>query len=160
MLADISANYYLRLEQRRDSSPSHSILESLAGVLRLDDETTYYLLSLGEPQRRRQRRKPRRESVPSGVVMLVTTFPLPAFVEGRSFEDLAANSPATGLSPRLAVGCNRLRDVFLDPAEKVLYPDWERAPSDFDVDAAAEAPPADDVADERTAKCSSVTRPA
>jgi len=59
--------------------------------------------------------------------MLVTTLPLPAFVEGRYFDVLAANSPATALSPRLAVGGNRLRDVFLDPAEKALYPDWESA---------------------------------
>lgn len=56
--------------------------------------------------------------------MLVATLPLPA-AEGRYFDILAANPPATALSPRLAVGRNRLRDVFLDPAEKDLYLDWE-----------------------------------
>lgn len=127
MLAGISADYYLRLEQGRDSSPSLSVLESLAGVLQLDDDTTAYLLSLGEPRPRRRRRTPRRESVPAGVAMLVTTLALPAFVEGRYFDVLAANAPATALSPRLVVGGNRLRDVFLDPAEKDLYPDWESA---------------------------------
>lgn len=128
MLAGISADYYLRLEQGRDSNPSRSVLESLAGVLQLDDDTTAYLLSLGEPRpQRRRRRTPRRESVPAGVAMLVTTLPLPAFVEGRYFDVLAANPPATALSPRLVVGGNRLRDVFLDPAEKDLYPDWESA---------------------------------
>lgn len=59
--------------------------------------------------------------------MLVTTLALPAFVEGRYFDVLAANPAATALSPRLAVGRNRLRDVFLDPAEKAFYPDWESA---------------------------------
>lgn len=128
MLAGISADYYLRLEQGRDSNPSRSVLESLAGVLQLDDDTTAYLLSLGEPRpQRRRRRTPRRESVPAGVAMLVTTLPLPAFVEGRYFDVLAANPPATALSPCLVVGGNRLRDVFLDPAEKDLYPDWESA---------------------------------
>ncbi|MEV1173574.1 hypothetical protein [Nonomuraea sp. NPDC049784] len=43
-----------------------------------------------------------------------------------SFDVLAANALATALSPRLAAGANRLRDVFLDPAEQALYPDWER----------------------------------
>ncbi|MGT2460763.1 helix-turn-helix domain-containing protein [Sinomonas atrocyanea] len=127
MLAGISADYYLRLEQGRDTSPSLSVLESLAGVLQLDDDATAYLLSLGEPRPRRRRRAPRGESVPAGVAMLVATLPLPAFVEGRYFDVLAANPLATALSPRLAVGRNRLRDVFLDPAEKDLYPDWESA---------------------------------
>jgi hypothetical protein len=52
---------------------------------------------------------------------------LPAFVEGRYFDVLAANSLARALSPNLQVGQNRLRAVFLDPAEKALYPDWEHA---------------------------------
>ena len=127
MLAGISADYYLRLEQGRDTSPSLSVLESLAGVLQLDDDATAYLISLGEPRPRRRRRAPHREPVPAGVAMLVATIALPAFVEGRYFDVLAANAPATALSPRLAVGRNRLRDVFLDPAEKDLYPDWESA---------------------------------
>ena len=58
MLAGISADYYLRLEQGRDSSPSLSVLESLAGVLQLDDDTTAYLLGLGEPRPRRRPRTP------------------------------------------------------------------------------------------------------
>lgn len=59
--------------------------------------------------------------------MLVTTLPLPAFVEGRYFDVLAVDPPAIALSTRLVVGGNRLRDVFLDPEEKDLYPDWEGA---------------------------------
>jgi transcriptional regulator with XRE-family HTH domain len=127
MLAGISADYYLRLEQGRDTSPSVQVLESLARVLQLDDDTTAYLLSLGEPKPRRVRRARRRESVPRGVAMLLGTLPLPAFVEGRYFDVLAANPLASALSPRLVVGANRLRDVFLDPAERDLYPDWETA---------------------------------
>ncbi len=127
MLAGISADYYLRLEQGRDRNPSVQVLESLARVLRLDDDATAYLLRLGEGHPRRRRRRPRKESVPAGVAKLVATLALPAYVEGRSFDVLAANPQATALSPRLAAGRNRLRDVFLDPAEQALYPDWEDA---------------------------------
>jgi len=127
LLAGISADYYLRLEQGRDRHPSPAVLESLARVFRLDEDATAYLLGLGAPRPRRRRRGPRRETVPAGIAMLVGTLPLPAFVEGRCFDVLAANPSATALSPRLAVGGNRLRDVFLDPAERDLYPDWERA---------------------------------
>src|SRR5919205_432997 len=37
MLAGISSDYYLRLEQGRDKNPSPQVLESLARVLRLDE---------------------------------------------------------------------------------------------------------------------------
>ncbi|HEU5334025.1 MAG TPA: helix-turn-helix transcriptional regulator [Actinocrinis sp.] len=127
MLAGISADYYLRLEQGRDRNPSVQVLESLARVLRLDEVATAYLLSLASEQPRRTRRRPRRENVPPGIRKLLESLTLPAFVEGRYFDVLAANSLATMLSPRLTVGRNRLRDVFLDPAEQSLFPDWEQS---------------------------------
>ncbi|WP_431924291.1 helix-turn-helix domain-containing protein [Nonomuraea jabiensis] len=127
MLAGISADYYLRLEQGRDRNPSAQVLEALARVLRLDDDATAYLLRLGADKPRRRRRRPRKETVPPGVAQLVATLPLPAYVEGRYFDVLAANALATALSPRLVAGANRLRDVFLDPAEQALHPDWESA---------------------------------
>src|SRR6202050_3986153 len=127
MLAGISADYYLRLEQGRDRNPSAQVLESLARVLQLDADATAYLLGLGDDKPRRPRRRPRRETVQPGIAKLVATIGLPAFVEGRYFDVLAANALATALSPRLVPGGNRLRDVFLDPAEQSLYPNWDRA---------------------------------
>jgi transcriptional regulator with XRE-family HTH domain len=127
MLAGISADYYLRLEQGRDRNPSVQVLDSLARVLQLDEASTAYLLSLGTQRPRRSRRRPRRETVPVGVAKLLDTLNLPAFVEGRYFDVLAANSQAATVSPRMVAGQNRLRDVFLDPAEQALYPDWEGA---------------------------------
>ena len=127
MLAGISADYYLRLEQGRDRNPSTQVLESLARVLRLDEAGTTYLLGLGSEKPRRARRRPRKETVPPGIRKLLDSIGLPAFVEGRYFDVLAANPFATTLSPRLTTGRNRLRDVFLDPAERALYPDWEGA---------------------------------
>jgi transcriptional regulator with XRE-family HTH domain len=127
MLAGISADYYLRLEQGRDRNPSVQVLESIARVLHLDDDTRDYLRSLGGDKPRRTRRRPRRETAPIGITKLVATIPLPAFVEGRYFDVLAANTLAAALSPRLIVGRNRMRDVFFDSAEAALYPDWEGA---------------------------------
>ncbi|MEV4341969.1 helix-turn-helix transcriptional regulator [Streptomyces sp. NPDC049590] len=127
MLAGISADYYLRLEQGRDRNPSVQVLESLARVLQLDDAATAYLFGLGSDRPRRARRRPRKEAVPAGIRGLLDSLPQPAFLEGRCFDVLAANAPATALSPRLAAGRNRLRDVFLDPAERALYPAWEEA---------------------------------
>ncbi|MFC5005036.1 helix-turn-helix transcriptional regulator [Dactylosporangium cerinum] len=126
MLAGISADYYLRLERGRDRSPSAQVLESLARVLQLDDDTTAYLLGLATTKPRR-RPRPRKEIVPPSTVKFVAMLPMPAFVEGRYLDVLAANPLATALSPRLVVGGNRLRDVFLDPAEQAMFPDFEAA---------------------------------
>ncbi|MFS8199196.1 helix-turn-helix transcriptional regulator [Streptomyces sp. CWNU-52B] len=125
MLAGISADYYLRLERGRDRRPSTQVLESLARVLRLDDVSHAYLLSLAADRPRRRRRL-RKETVPAGTAALVAMLPLPAFIEGRYLDVLAVNPLATALSPRLVTGANRLRDMFLDPGEQDLFhPDAE-----------------------------------
>jgi transcriptional regulator with XRE-family HTH domain len=126
MLAGISADYYLRLERGRDRRPSVQVLESLARVLCLDENTTAYLLGLAADKPRRTRR-PRRESVPPSTARFVAMLPFPAFVEGRYLDVLVANPLATALSPRLVAGANRLRDLFLDPAEQAMFPDGEAA---------------------------------
>ena len=126
LLAGISSDYYLRLEQGRDRNPSLQVLQALAEVLQLDENSTAYLLSLAQP-RTRTASRPRVERVAAGIRQLLDVVGLPAFVEGRYFDVLAANRLARALSPRLVPGSNRLRSVFLDPAERDLYPDWDRA---------------------------------
>ncbi|WP_305785529.1 helix-turn-helix domain-containing protein [Symbioplanes lichenis] len=124
MLAGISNEYYLRLEQGRYRNPSAQVLEAVARVLRLDEVSVTHLLQLaGE----RKRRDDSAETVPSGVRKMVAALPMPAFVEGRFLDVLLANPLATAVSPRLAEGGNRLLDVFLDPGERDLFTDWELA---------------------------------
>jgi transcriptional regulator with XRE-family HTH domain len=127
-LAGISADYYLRLEQGRDRHPSPQVLEALARVFGLDATATEYLLSLTAPRPARPRRaRPRQETVPVGIRQLLGALNLPAFVESRMFDVLAANSLATALSPSMRPGENRLRSALLDPAERDLHLDWDRA---------------------------------
>jgi transcriptional regulator with XRE-family HTH domain len=125
MLAGISADYYLRLEQGRDRNPSPQVLQALARVFRLDAVATEHLLSLSTAHPA-ARRRTRREVVPAGILRLLDVINLPAFVESRMFDVLAANPLATAVSPNLRPGVNRLRSIFLDPAERELYPDWEK----------------------------------
>jgi transcriptional regulator with XRE-family HTH domain len=128
-LAGVSADYYLRLEQGRDRHPSAAVLTALARVFDLDATATEYLLSLAAPRPARARRgqaRPRLETVPAGLRQLLGAVNLPAFVESRSFDVLAANQRAAALLPNMRPGENRLRSLFLDPAERELYPDWSR----------------------------------
>jgi transcriptional regulator with XRE-family HTH domain len=127
-LAGISADYYLRLEQGRDRNPSPSVLTALARVLGLDATATSYLLGVAaSPPARTKAKAPRQESVPASTRQLLSAINLPAFVESRMFDVLAANPRATALSPSIRPGENRLRSMFLDPAERDLYPDWRKA---------------------------------
>jgi transcriptional regulator with XRE-family HTH domain len=130
MLAGISSDYYLRLEQGRDRNPSVQVLESLARVLQLDEAATDYLLRVAAP-RPKKRRRPHKETVPPSIRQLLDVIRLPAFVEGRYLDVLAANDLATALSPSLRVGQNRLMSMFLEPAAKAFYLDWEKSIATF-----------------------------
>nr|WP_212847373.1 helix-turn-helix transcriptional regulator [Actinoplanes ianthinogenes] len=125
MLAGISADYYLRLERGRNRHPSVQVLESIARVLRLDEEHFAHLLALACEAPRRHRRRPRSATPPPGALKLMESLVQPAFIEDRYFDVLASNSLARALSPGLAAGGNQLRDLFLDPAEQALLPEWE-----------------------------------
>jgi transcriptional regulator with XRE-family HTH domain len=130
MLAGISADYYLRLERGRDKNPSLQVLESLARVLHLDDIEQDYLLGLAAPRPRTPRRR-KPERVPARLHHLLASVQVPAFVEGRTFDVLAANRLAVALSPRLQPGYNRLRSLLLDPEEQAFQQDWTRSAEGF-----------------------------
>ncbi|MEO8906496.1 MAG: helix-turn-helix transcriptional regulator [Microbacteriaceae bacterium] len=127
MLAGISADYYLRLERGRDRNPSPQVLESIARVLRLDDDHFTHLLTLVADVPRRRRRRPRTQTPPPGALKLLASLAQPAFIENRYFDVLASNPVARAVDPRLVVGANQLRDMFLDPAAQSLYPEWASA---------------------------------
>nr|WP_208972140.1 helix-turn-helix domain-containing protein [Kineococcus rubinsiae] len=130
LLAGVSADYYLRLERGRDRNPSPQVLQALARVLQLDDVETAYLLDLARP-RPRTRPQRRTERVPARLHHLLAALDVPAFVEGRAFDVLASNPLALALSPRLRPGENRLRSLFLDPAERDFHEDWEAVTAEF-----------------------------
>ena len=127
MLAGVSADYYVRLEQGRDHHPSEQVLDALARALRLDADSTEHLHRLARPPR--QRKRPRRapERVPEGVARLVTSWSeTPAFVHGRYLDVLAANPMATALISFCRPGVNLVRAAFFDPAVRELFDSWER----------------------------------
>jgi transcriptional regulator with XRE-family HTH domain len=124
LLAGVSVEYYLRLEQGRDLHPSDQILDSIAAALQLDDDALAYLHRLAHPAppaRRRTRRRPARPALQQ----LLDSWPLtPAYATSASGSVVAANRLAVALSPFFAVGGNPLRAAFLEPGMRDLYPDW------------------------------------
>ncbi|MFC6086362.1 helix-turn-helix domain-containing protein [Sphaerisporangium aureirubrum] len=126
LLAGISSDYYLRLEQGRDRRPSVQVLDALAEALRLDATATAHLHDLARPRPRR-RGRPHAERVPAGIAQFLEQLPMPAYVCGKYMDVLAANPLARALSPNFTPGRNVLRQVFLDPGDRELHLDWDRA---------------------------------
>jgi transcriptional regulator with XRE-family HTH domain len=126
MLAGVSSDYYVRLEQGRDQHPSASVLDALARALQLDDYATAHLHRLAAPPTRRRRKSPRPEKAPAGILRLIATWrETPAHVYDRYMDVLAANALATAVAPYHAAGENLVRAAFLDPRVRDMYDDWE-----------------------------------
>lgn len=128
MLAGVSADYYVRLEQGRDQHPSEQVLEALGRALQLDDDGLAHLRRLASPPARRRRAPRRPERVPTGILELLDSLhETPAYVYGRYLDVLAANPLATALVPYYRPGVNLVRASFLDPAIDETHGDRERA---------------------------------
>ncbi|QRR06044.1 helix-turn-helix domain-containing protein [Burkholderia sp. MS455] len=124
-LAGIGVDWYVRLEQGRDVSPSDATLDALARALRLDKAEAAHLRALA-------RRDPSRafvpESVPPAIARLVANLHLPAYVTGRRWDILAWNAAAAELLgfDRLAeADRNILVYMFVDPhAHRLFAESW------------------------------------
>jgi transcriptional regulator with XRE-family HTH domain len=137
MLADLSVEYYAKLERGSIAGASSSVLESLARALRLDDAERAHLFDLaraadGIPTSGRPRK--RAPTTQTGT-RLSLQWALEAITEGVAFVRdpyqnlLATNalgrvfySPVIGDGGRVP---NLARFQFLDPASRDFYPDWE-----------------------------------
>jgi transcriptional regulator with XRE-family HTH domain len=129
MLAGVSVDYYVRLEQGRNTSVSASVLDAIARALQLDDHERAHLFDLAKPKAGARRPAPRPQRVRPGVRVLLENLVTPAFVLGRRLDVLATNRMARALlcdfgalPPRER---NHARWVFLDPAARELYVDWD-----------------------------------
>ena len=125
-LAGISSEYYLRLEQGRDTNPSAQILDAIARALQLDIKGTEYLHQLASPPGSR-REQLDLETAADGTHELINQFPMPAIVASRCLDVLAANPVARALSPGFTPGLNFLRWRLLEPAAREFFVDWDEA---------------------------------
>ena len=126
LLAGISSEYYLRLEQGRDTHPSAQILDALARALRLDLKATRHLHRLASPATGRSDHVA-LEEVAEGLDELIDQLPFPGIVASRYQDVLAANPLARALSPGFTPGRNFLCWRLFDPGAHDLYVDWDEA---------------------------------
>ncbi|MEU4559450.1 helix-turn-helix transcriptional regulator [Actinoplanes sp. NPDC023936] len=127
LLAGVSSDYYIRLEQGRETRPSPQVVTAVALALRLDAEATDHLhrLCLDDTQRPRHHRA---DTVSAQLLQLMDGWAnTPAFVVGPALDVLAANAMATALHSGFTRFDNLARMVFADPAGRDFYQEWDRA---------------------------------
>jgi transcriptional regulator with XRE-family HTH domain len=123
----ISVDWYIRLEQGRDTLPSRATAEALSKALKLGPADRAHLIRLASPAARRTFIK---EAPPANLIALVEGLNTPACLIGARFDLLCWNRKAVELfrdyskipEPRR----NTLYQMFTAPEMKERYPEWER----------------------------------
>ncbi|WP_406723862.1 helix-turn-helix transcriptional regulator [Streptomyces sp. GD-15H] len=137
-LADMSVEYYAKLERGNLAGVSPTVLEAVARALQLDDAERAHLLHLAQaadgsdaltrPRRRTSRTWTARRSLQWTLDAITAG---PAFVRNGRMDLLAANHLARAFYTDVYAApgnqANLARFQFLDPASRRFYPDWDQA---------------------------------
>jgi transcriptional regulator with XRE-family HTH domain len=136
-LADMSVEYYAKLERGNLGGASPAVLEAVARALRLDDVERAHLLHLAQAADGTDAltRPRRRTGAPHWAPHASLQWTLdaitagPAVVANGRMDVLAANPLGRAFYSDLFAGAdnhaNLARFNFLDPAARRFYPDWE-----------------------------------
>jgi transcriptional regulator with XRE-family HTH domain len=140
MLAGVSVDYYTRLERGNLSGVSESVLEALARALQLDEAERAHLFDLARTANTsattaRSRRRPAGQHVRPGVQRILDAMSTaPAYVRNGRLDMLAANQLGRAVFAPLFTETSRpaniARFIFLDPASRDFYVDWNQLAGD------------------------------
>ncbi|MFD5074695.1 helix-turn-helix domain-containing protein [Streptomyces sp. NPDC058371] len=125
VLADVSADYYARLEQGRERHPSGQVIDAIAGALRMDADARWHAYRLAGLVPRTSPVGRRAEHVAPALLQLMDAFPAAvAYITNRRLDVLASNALAGALLSPLANSRDMVRSLFLDPAARELFAEW------------------------------------
>lgn len=130
VLAGVSADYYARLEQGRERSPSSQVLDALGRALQLDSDSRGHLYRLAGMNPNLGAGSS-RDRVDPALLALLDSFPAAAaYVLGPSFDILATNAIASALlSPFTDAAeeapLNMVRVLFLHPDAATVFVEWD-----------------------------------
>ncbi|CUU57083.1 Helix-turn-helix domain-containing protein [Parafrankia irregularis] len=137
LLAGVSVDYYVRMERGNLTGTSDAVLGCLATALQLDDAEREHLFDLAraaQPAPTRQRRAVTPDVTDGIQRVLDAITEAPAWVRNARHDLLATNRLARALyAPVLADPrrpANTARFIYLDPASRAFFADWERAADD------------------------------
>jgi transcriptional regulator with XRE-family HTH domain len=123
VLAGVSADYYARLEQGRERTPSAQVVDAICSALRLSPDArahTYRLARLAPSEQTGDR------AVSPELLQLMDSFPnAAAYVVNPAFRILAANPVAVALLGRSQLDGGALAYVFLDADARHHFANWD-----------------------------------
>jgi len=137
LLAGVSIDYYVRMERGNLGGVSESVLNAVARALQLDEAEQTHLFDLAKrstPAPARQRRAAPKQVSASMQQLLDAITEAPAWIRNARYDHLASNSMARALyAPMMNSAeqpANSARFLYLDPAAKEFFTDWDRAADD------------------------------
>jgi transcriptional regulator with XRE-family HTH domain len=136
MLAGVSIDYYVRMERGNLSGASESVLDALARALRLDEAERDHLFALARAAGagRGRRRVPPTSVRPAVQQVLDAISDAPAWVRNGRHDIVAMNRLARALYAAILADprrpANTARFVYLDPAAREFFIDWEQVAND------------------------------
>jgi len=136
MLAGVSIDYYVRMERGNLAGASESVLDALVRALQLDEAERDHLFALakGAEGGTRRRRTPPTSVRPAVQHVLDAITDAPAWVRNGRHDIVAMNRLGRALyAPVLADPrrpANTTRFVYLDPAAREFFVDWDRVAAD------------------------------
>ncbi|MGP4088195.1 helix-turn-helix transcriptional regulator [Streptomyces sp. KR55] len=135
-LAGVSVAYYTRLEQGNGQNVSAEVLGSIARALRLTDAEHAHLTHLAKPKQHKKKPAARAQQVRVALRQLLDSIDgVPAYIVGRRSDILAWNRMAAALfgdwSELPPQERNWARLVFLNPAYRELFVEWDQKQSDM-----------------------------
>lgn len=133
-LADVSTDYYTRLEQGRNIHPSRAVLGSVGRALDLDPGEQAHMFALLENCANSRPSNPAQTVRPALHQLLDAVGNVPALILGRRTDVLAGNRLAflllADFSAMPAAERNLTRWIHLDPGAKEIFRDWKTVASE------------------------------
>ena len=138
-LANISVDYYAKMERGDLRGVAPEILDAVAHALRLDEAETDHLHDLAraaDPRPPRRRRPKADQTVRPSLQRLVDAVTgVPVWVRDRRMEMVTGNPLGLALYRPLIEDAdgrgNTARFMFLSPAARNFFPDWEQGADDI-----------------------------
>lgn len=123
VLSGVSADYYARLEQGRERTPSAQVVDAICQALRLTPDGREHAFRLAKLS---PSSAPNSETVSPELLQTMEAFPHAiAYVTNPALRIIVANPAAAAfVAPLLRRDDSVMAAIFLDPAAKDFYVNW------------------------------------
>ena len=123
VLAGVSVDYYTRLEQGRERTPSAQVVDAICGALRLSPDARQHAYRLAKLAPTFQ---PPSATVGPELLQLMDAFPgAAAYVVDPAFRVIAANATARALLGPTQLEAGGLEYIFLEPGARDYFVEWD-----------------------------------